>query len=63
MLIQLILLGLCFIVFLVSFVKMSVLNFQLDEKFKGIVWGFISIFIFFLLCGDVVVIVEFIHKC
>lgn len=51
MLIQLILLGLCFIVFLISFVKMSVLNFQLDEKFKGIVWGFISIFIFFLLCG------------
>lgn len=63
MLIQLILLGLCFIVFLVSFVKMSVLNFQLDEKFQGIVWGFISILIFFLLCGDVLGIVEFIHKC
>jgi hypothetical protein len=42
---------------------MSVLNFQLDEKFQGIVWGFISILIFFLLCGDVLGIVEFIHKC
>lgn len=63
MLIQLILLGLCFIVFLVCFVKMSVLKFQLDEKFQGIVWGSISILIFFLLCGDVLVIVEFIHKC